>query len=79
MGVPAQRRFEQELRRVIPLNTLGEDEFAQVVEESSFASLSRGERLVEQGDTDCFNIYLLKGSLSLLSNGREVDRISARR
>ena len=78
MSAATRKKFEHELRRAIPLNTLSEAEFSQVLENSDFVSVAKGEQVMRQGDTDHFNVYLLKGTLSLHDKAQEVDRVSAR-
>ena len=78
MSAATGMKFKHDLKRAIPLNTLSEEEFVRVMENSVFVSVAKGEQIMQQGDTDHYNVYLLKGTLSLHDKNREIDRVSAR-
>lgn len=65
------------LRALVPLHTLADEALDELVEGATFESLSRGKILIEQGDTDHENVYLLEGSVALLSGKAVVERVRA--
>ncbi|MES9873318.1 MAG: SUMF1/EgtB/PvdO family nonheme iron enzyme [Candidatus Sedimenticola sp. 6PFRAG7] len=65
------------LRKLIPLNTLKDAALQKVMEGANFEKLSKGEILFNEGETDNYNVYLLSGSVALLSGGKEVDSVRA--
>ncbi|MBT8427289.1 MAG: cyclic nucleotide-binding domain-containing protein, partial [Erythrobacter sp.] len=67
----------ERLQALVPLHTLPEARFAELVEDLKFVKASRGEVLFGQGDTDHEHVYLLEGSVALLDKGREIDRVDA--
>ncbi|MCG8426831.1 MAG: cyclic nucleotide-binding domain-containing protein, partial [Chromatiales bacterium] len=65
------------LRRLVPLNTLSDAGLEDLMGQAIFEKVKKGDHLFEKGDTDHFNVYLLNGRLSMLSNDREVDTVQA--
>jgi CRP-like cAMP-binding protein/chromosome segregation ATPase len=65
------------LRSLVPLHTLPDDAFSELLVDAGFETLRKGGVLFEQGATDHENVYLLEGSVALISNDAEVDKVSA--
>jgi len=65
------------IKRLVPFNTLSEEKLNQLLHFIRYKELKKGEYLFLQGDTASHNIYLLEGAVSLLTNGKEEDRIDA--
>lgn len=67
----------ERLRSLVPLHTLPEDAFAELLEDVHIDSFGRGDVLFNEGDTDQTSFYLIEGRMSLLSGKRVVDTINA--
>lgn len=65
------------LRALVPLHTLPDDAFDELLDAIVFESLAKGKILFQQGDTDHQHVYLLKGSVALLSGETVTDTIKA--
>lgn len=65
------------LRALVPLHTLPDDALATLLESATFETLRRGAILFQQGDADHENVYLLEGSVVLLSGKAVVERVRA--
>ncbi len=65
------------LRALVPLHTLPDEAFEQLLDGISFESLTKGKILFEQGDTDHQHVYLLKGSVSLLHDKNVTDTVKS--
>ena len=63
------------LRGLVPLHTLPEDALDELIEDTVFETVAKGKMLFQQGDTDNENVYLLKGSVALLSGKTVVERV----
>lgn len=74
--MPSGKALER-LRDLVPLHTLPQEALNALIDGVSFESLAAGAVLMQQGDTDQQNVYLLKGSVVLLSNKAVVERIRA--
>jgi len=77
MSDPPSSKEMERLRALVPLHTLPEESLAELLEGSVFESVARGKMLIQQGDTDQQNVYLLKGSVALLSDKTVIERIRA--
>ena len=77
MAVAPKQNAVEILRKLIPLNTLGEEELRQLLDHASFEKLKKGTKLFSAGDTLNENVYLLSGKVALLSGREEVDTVSA--
>ncbi len=66
----------QELRRLIPLNTLSDTRFEQVCSQIRIEEAPKGFVLFRQGDTKNEFVYLLSGTISLQAGGVEMDSVS---
>ena len=65
------------LRALVPLHALPDDALGELLEKARFESIAKGRMLFEQGDTDHEHVYLLDGSIVLLSDRAVVDKVSA--
>ncbi|MCP3665285.1 MAG: cyclic nucleotide-binding domain-containing protein, partial [Gammaproteobacteria bacterium] len=65
------------LRKLVPLNTLDDEALQEIMENSPFEKLKKGDHLFNRGDRDGNNVYLLSGRVGLLTGKREVDVVSA--
>ncbi|MCB1799006.1 MAG: cyclic nucleotide-binding domain-containing protein, partial [Gammaproteobacteria bacterium] len=65
------------LRALVPLHALPDDALGELLEKARFESIAKGRMLFEQGDTDHEHVYLLNGSIVLLSDRAVVDKVSA--
>ncbi|CAK0745796.1 hypothetical protein CCP4SC76_1650009 [Gammaproteobacteria bacterium] len=70
--------FSQQLRRLIPLTSLSETLLAELVAGIEVEKARRGEFLFHQGDQDALHVYLLSGTVAMLSGGREVETLTGR-
>jgi len=77
MSDPPSGKEMERLRALVPLHTLPEEALAELVEGATFESVAKGKLLIQQGDTDQKNVYLLKGSVALLSDKAVIERIRA--
>ncbi|BBA36875.1 hypothetical protein sS8_4952 [Methylocaldum marinum] len=66
----------QELRRLIPLNTLSDSRFEQLCSQIRIDEAPKGSALFRQGDTKHELVYVLSGTISLQAGGVEMDSIS---
>ncbi len=65
------------LRSLVPLHTLPEDALAELLEGAVIETVSKGNLLFEQGDTDHEHVYLLQGNVQLLSGDAVVETVNA--
>lgn len=65
----------QELRRLIPLNTLADDRFERLCLELKFEEAAKGFYLFRQSDVTNEFVYVLSGTISLQAGGVEMDSI----
>ena len=65
------------LSALVPLHTLPDEALAELLETVSFESVGRGKMLFKEGDTDHEHVYLLEGTVVLLSKDVIVDTIQA--
>lgn len=66
-----------QLRRLVPLNRLPIPAFERLVKQLPIETAVRGQLLFREGDMDHHHIYLLTGSVSLLSGKTLVESINA--
>ena len=78
--MPAAHNLRQSdrIRSLVPLNTLSEAQFENLLKKISIERIQPGSLLFDAGDVDQQNVYLLSGKVALLDGGREVDRVSAK-
>lgn len=62
--------FKQQIRRLVPLDSLNEESFDQLIDKFHVEQIPKNRVIFEEGDTDEQNIYLLEGEL-LLSSGEK--------
>ena len=77
MAVAPKQKGLEVLRKLVPLNTLSEDDLHGLLDKVVFEKLKKGATLFREGDRDNHNIYLLSGRVALLSGRREVDTVDA--
>ena len=65
------------LRSLVPLHTLPEGALAELLDGAVIETISKGNLLFEQGDTDHEHVYLLQGNVQLLSGDAVVETVSA--
>ena len=63
-----------DLARLVPLDSLSEENFNDLVKNSSVEKYPAGTVLFKQGDVDRFAIYVLEGTLVLSSNDSTMER-----
>ena len=66
-----------QLRDLVPLHTLPDEALADLLETATFESIARGKMLFREGDTDHEHVYLLEGTITLLTGKAVVDKIEA--
>ncbi|SMF95080.1 Cyclic nucleotide-binding domain-containing protein [Methylomagnum ishizawai] len=66
----------QELRRLIPLNTLSAPRFEQLCAELKIEDGPKGTLLFRQGDPTHEFVYVLSGTISLQAGGVEMDAVT---
>jgi CRP-like cAMP-binding protein len=76
MSSVANTNEAQELRRLIPLNTLSADRFEQACSEARIEEVPKGEVLFHQGDATNEFVYVLRGTVSLQAGGVEMDSVT---
>ncbi len=74
--VPSTEETAQ-LRTLVPLHTLPDDVLNKLLEGAVIETVAKGNLLFKQGDTDHENVYLLAGSVQLLSADAVVETVSA--
>lgn len=75
-SLPSEVQMGQ-LRRLVPLNRLPTPAFERLVKQLPIETAVRGQLLFREGDIDHHHIYLLSGSVSLLSGKEVVESINA--
>ena len=77
MSDQSSNKEMERLAALVPLHTLSKEALAELMESVSIESLGKGKMLFEEGDTDHEHIYLLEGTVALLSDGAIVDSVEA--
>ncbi|MGZ8242935.1 cyclic nucleotide-binding domain-containing protein [Methylomagnum sp.] len=67
----------QDLRRLIPLNTLSAQRFDELCAALKIEDAPKGTALFHQGDATSEFVYLLSGTISLQAGGVEMDSVSS--
>ncbi len=75
MPVSAQNKEYSLLANLVPLNTLDEEGLQALLKNVDVEMLSKGDVLFKEGDVDHVNVYLLSGSVGLISGGSQVDQV----
>jgi CRP-like cAMP-binding protein/DNA repair exonuclease SbcCD ATPase subunit len=65
------------LRRLVPLNSLSDSDYEDLVADVSIESIDKGQPLFRQGDTRHEHVYLLEGRIRLLAGSEEDEIIDA--
>ncbi len=77
MAVPNNKSDDALLKNLVPLNTLSEQQLGQLLSRIVIQKARRGDYLFREGDSDHQNIYLLSGTVALLSGQKEMDLVSS--
>ncbi len=77
MAVAPKQNSLEVLRKLVPLNTLSDEALDSLHKEAVFEKAGKGSILIEAGDTETQNVYLLSGQVALFSGKREVDVVVA--
>lgn len=77
MAVAPKQKQTELLRKMVPINTLGDDALSKLMDSVVFETLQKGDYLFKQGDSENYNAYLLSGKVVLQAKSRDVDTISA--
>ena len=77
MAVPNSKSDDVLLKNLVPLNTLSEEQLGHLLSQIVVEKAKKGDYLFREGDTDHQNVYLLSGTVALLSGQKEMDLISS--
>ncbi len=77
MAVPNSKSDDALLKNLVPLNTLSDDQLGVLLSRVTVEKAKKGQYLFREGDTDHQNIYLLHGTIALLSGQKEMDLVSS--
>ncbi len=77
MAVPNSKSDDALLKNLVPLNTLSEEQLGVLLSRVSVEKAKKGQYLFREGDTDHQNIYLLHGTIALMSGQKEMDLVSS--
>jgi CRP-like cAMP-binding protein/chromosome segregation ATPase len=77
MAVPSSKTDDALLKNLVPLNTLSDEQLGNLLGRVAVEKAKKGEYLFREGDTDHQNIYLLSGTIALLSGQKEMDLVSS--
>ena len=77
MSVAHHLKESDRIRSLVPLNTLSEVQFEELLDKVRIERIQPDGLLFDAGDVDQQNVYLLSGKVALLDGKREVDRVSA--
>lgn len=66
-----------QLRRLVPLNSLSDGDYADLVANVAIESLDKGQALFRQGDTRHEHVYLIEGRIRLLAGSEEEEIVAA--
>ncbi|MCU7905307.1 MAG: cyclic nucleotide-binding domain-containing protein [Candidatus Thiodiazotropha sp. (ex Epidulcina cf. delphinae)] len=75
--MPNSKTDDVLLKNLVPLNTLSEEQLGHLLSRIVVEKAKKGDYLFREGDTDHQNIYLLSGTVALLSGQKEMDLISS--
>ncbi|MGD9164534.1 MAG: cyclic nucleotide-binding domain-containing protein, partial [Chromatiales bacterium] len=75
--MPKSKTDDALLKNLVPLNTLSEEQLGVLLSRVTVEKAKKGEYLFREGDTDHQNIYLLNGTIALLSGQKEMDLVSS--
>ncbi len=77
MDVASKGEQQDQLKRLVPLNTLSDENLTKLLGQVHIEQAGKGDFLFQEGDTDPQNIYLLSGKVALLLGAKEMDVVSA--
>lgn len=77
MAVPSNKRDDALLRNLVPLNTLSDEQLGTLLGRIVVEKAKKGAYLFREGDSDHHNVYLLSGTVALLSGQKEMDLVSS--
>jgi CRP-like cAMP-binding protein/chromosome segregation ATPase/rhodanese-related sulfurtransferase len=77
MAVPHTKTDDALLKNLVPLNTLSDEQLGNLLSRIVVEKAKKGDYLFREGDTDHQNIYLLSGTIALLSGQKEMDLVSS--
>lgn len=77
MAVPKTKSNDALLKNLVPLNTLSEEQLGLLLSRIVIEKARKGQYLFREGDSDHQNIYLLSGTVALLSGQKEMDLVSS--
>ncbi len=77
MAVPNTTSDDALLKNLVPLNTLSDEQLGELLSRVTVEKAKKGQYLFREGDTDHQNIYLLHGTIALLSGQKEMDLVSS--
>lgn len=77
MAVPNTTSDDALLKNLVPLNTLSDEQLGELLSRVTVEKAKKGRYLFREGDTDHQNIYLLHGTIALLSGQKEMDLVSS--
>jgi len=77
MAVPNTKTDDALLKNLVPLNTLSDEQLGNLLSRIVVEKAKKGDYLFREGDTDHQNIYLLSGTIALLSGQKEMDLVSS--
>jgi len=73
MPVTSDNQEYLQLSKLVPLNTLAEDELDRLLLKVDVEKVKKGGILFREGDVDHVNVYLLSGRIGLFSGSSQVD------
>ncbi len=73
MAVTAENKEFAQLKKLIPLNTLEQDNLLKLLGSVNVESVAKGNTLFSEGDVDHVNVYLLSGQVGLFNGSAQVD------
>ena len=73
MAVTAENKEFAQLKNLIPLNTLEEENLLKLLASVDIDAVAKGSTLFSEGDVDHVNVYLLSGKVGLFNGATQVD------
>lgn len=77
MAKPKTAVEADQIRRLVPLNTLSDEQIQELAGEMQVLALERGDVAFRFGDDDQRNVYLVSGRISLLDGTKVVETVAA--
>jgi len=66
-----------QIRRLVPLNTLSDEQVQELMGEMQVLALERGDTAFRAGDDDQRNVYLVSGRISLMDGAKVVETVAS--